>query len=116
MLKHDSGLTISLSQNHPPKWTFLALLVMETVARFVKMKATFKCGGKGCNLCKQTGWIEVLGCGMVHCDVLKRCNIDPDVYTGFAFGFGIERIAMLRHKIDDLRMFYRNNLDFLRQF
>ena len=76
----------------------------------------FACDGNGCSLCKNEGYIEILGCGMVHCDVLKRCNIDPDVYTGFAFGFGIERIAMLRHKIDDLRMFYRNNLDFLCQF
>lgn len=76
----------------------------------------FACEGKGCSLCKNEGYIEILGCGMVHCDVLKRCNINPEVYTGFAFGFGIERIAMLRHKIDDLRMFYKNNLDFLHQF
>lgn len=76
----------------------------------------FACEGKGCSLCKNEGFIEILGCGMVHSNVLKRCKIDPEVYTGFAFGFGIERIAMLRHKINDLRLFYENNLDFLQQF
>ena len=76
----------------------------------------FACNGKGCSLCKNEGFIEILGCGMVHVDVLKRCNIDPEKYTGFAFGLGIERIAMMRYKINDLRLFYENDLNFLRQF
>lgn len=76
----------------------------------------FSCNGEGCALCKHEGYIEILGCGMVHTDVLKRCNIDTSVYTGFAFGFGIERIAMFKHKINDLRFFYENSVNFLHQF
>ncbi|MCI1903178.1 MAG: phenylalanine--tRNA ligase subunit alpha [Enterococcaceae bacterium] len=76
----------------------------------------FKCGGKGCNVCKHTGWIEILGAGMVHPDVLKMSGIDPDVYSGFAFGIGIERVAMLRYGINDIRNFYLNDLRFLEQF
>ena len=76
----------------------------------------FKCGGKGCSMCKGTGWIEVLGAGMVHPNVLKGCGYDPNVYTGFAFGVGVERIAMLKYEIDDIRNFYTNNLIFLEQF
>jgi len=74
------------------------------------------CGGIGCRLCGGTGWIEILGAGMVHPDVLRRVNYDPDVYTGFAFGFGVERIPMLKYGIDDIRLFYGNDLRFLRQF
>lgn len=76
----------------------------------------FVCGGKGCPLCKGEGWIEILGCGMVHTNVLSACGIDPDKYTGFAFGMGVERIAMLRYKIDEMRKFYDNDLRFLSQF
>jgi phenylalanyl-tRNA synthetase alpha chain len=74
------------------------------------------CGGKGCNVCKQTGWVEILGCGMVHPNVLDNCGIDSNKYTGFAFGMGIERIAMLKYQIKDLRLFSENDLRFLKQF
>ncbi|MFC4891685.1 phenylalanine--tRNA ligase subunit alpha [Pseudofrancisella aestuarii] len=74
------------------------------------------CNGKGCRVCKQTGWLEVLGCGMVHPKVLKAGNIDSEEYQGFAFGMGVERLSMLRHGIDDLRMFFENDLRFLKQF
>jgi phenylalanyl-tRNA synthetase alpha chain len=76
----------------------------------------FVCGGSGCRLCSGTGWIEILGAGMVHPDVLRRVNYDPEIYTGFAFGLGVERIAMLRYGIEDIRLFYSNDLRFLRQF
>ncbi|MEA4920246.1 MAG: phenylalanine--tRNA ligase subunit alpha [Clostridiaceae bacterium] len=76
----------------------------------------FKCGGKGCRLCKGEGWIELLGCGMVHPRVLSNCGIDPDVYSGFAFGIGLERLAMRRFNIDDLRLLFENDLRFLKQF
>jgi len=74
------------------------------------------CIGQGCRICKQSGWLEVLGCGMVHPNVLKACNIDPERYTGWAFGMGVERLGMLRYGIDDIRMNYDNDLRFLRQF
>ena len=74
------------------------------------------CDGKGCNICKYTGWVEILGCGMVDPAVFKNCGIDPEVYTGFAFGMGIERIAMLKYQIKDLRLFFENDLRFLWQF
>jgi phenylalanyl-tRNA synthetase alpha chain len=74
------------------------------------------CGGKGCRLCSNTGWLEILGAGMVHPDVLRRVNYDPQVYSGFAFGMGVERIPMLKYGIDDIRLFYGNDLRFLRQF
>ena len=74
------------------------------------------CGGSGCRICKGEGWIEVLGCGMVHPDVLRRCNIDPDEYSGFAFGIGIERTAMARYGVSDLRQFFENDVRFLEQF
>jgi phenylalanyl-tRNA synthetase alpha chain len=74
------------------------------------------CGGAGCHLCGNTGWIEILGAGMVHPDVLRRVGYDPEVYSGFAFGMGVERIPMLRHGIDDIRLFYGNDMRFLRQF
>ena len=76
----------------------------------------FVCGGKGCRVCKGEGWIELLGCGMVHPNVLRNCNIDPEVYSGFAFGFGIERIAMAKFGIDDMRLLYENDARFLKQF
>ena len=76
----------------------------------------FKCGGKGCRICKETGWIEIMGAGMVHPKVLEMVGYDSDRYTGFAFGIGGERIAMLKLGIDDIRYFYENDLRFLRQF
>ena len=76
----------------------------------------FKCGGTGCSMCKGEGWIEILGCGMVHPKVLENCGIDPEVYSGFAFGAGIERIVMMRYGIDDMRLLYENDLRFLKQF
>lgn len=75
----------------------------------------FVCGGKGCRVCKGEGFIELLGAGMVHPDVLRRCNIDPDVYSGFAFGMGLERIVMRRMNIDDMRLLYENDIRFLKQ-
>ena len=76
----------------------------------------FVCGGKGCRVCKGEGWIEILGAGMVHPNVLSGCGIDPNEYSGFAFGMGIERIAMIRYNIDDMRLLYENDIRFLRQF
>ena len=76
----------------------------------------FKCGGKGCRFCKGSGWIEILGCGMVHPHVLEMCGIDPEVYTGFAFGVGLERITLLKYEIDDMRLLYENDERFLKQF
>ena len=76
----------------------------------------FVCGGKGCRVCKNEGWIELLGCGMVHPNVLRNFNIDPEVYSGFAFGFGVERIAMAKFGIEDLRLLYENDVRFLKQF
>ncbi|MBR2444444.1 MAG: phenylalanine--tRNA ligase subunit alpha [Clostridia bacterium] len=76
----------------------------------------FVCGGKGCRLCKGEGWIEILGAGMVHPNVLRTCGIDPEVYSGFAFGMGIERITMCQYGIDDMRLLYENNIKFLEQF
>lgn len=76
----------------------------------------FVCGGKGCRVCKNEGWIELLGCGMVHPNVLRNCGIDPKEYSGFAFGFGVERIAMAKYGIDDLRLLYENDTRFLKQF
>ncbi len=76
----------------------------------------FKCGGKGCRFCKGSGWIEILGCGMVHPHVLEMSNIDPKEYTGFAFGVGLERIALLKYEIDDMRLLYENDARFLKQF
>lgn len=76
----------------------------------------FSCGGKGCNICKGEGWIEILGCGMVHPKVLANCGIDPEVYSGFAFGIGLERIAMGKYGINDIRLFFEDDLRFLSQF
>jgi phenylalanyl-tRNA synthetase alpha chain len=74
------------------------------------------CGGKGCNVCKYTGWLEILGCGMVHPNVLEACDIDSKKYTGFAFGMGIERLAMLKYQVNDLRLYFENDIRFLNQF
>jgi len=74
------------------------------------------CKGKGCRVCKQTGWLEIMGCGMVHPNVFTQSGIDPDEYTGFAFGMGVERLAMLRYGVNDLRLFFENDLRFLKQF
>ena len=74
------------------------------------------CGGKGCNVCKGTSWLEIMGCGMVDPNVLKASGIDPDVYSGFAFGMGVERIAMLKYGVNDLRMYFENDIRFLNQF
>ena len=74
------------------------------------------CGGKGCNVCKYTSWLEILGCGMVHPNVLESCNIDSCKYTGFAFGMGIERLAMLKYQVNDLRLYFENDIRFLDQF
>ena len=98
--KYVSDLTISRLQSRQPKLTF----------------SCFACGGKGCSVCKGEGWIEVLGCGMVHPKVLANCGIDPEVYSGFAFGIGLERIAMGKYDINDLRLFFENDLRFLDQF
>jgi len=74
------------------------------------------CSGKGCRVCKQTGWLEVAGCGMVHPNVLRAVNIDPEKFTGYAFGMGVERLTMLRYKINDIRLYFENDLNFLKQF
>ncbi|MGH8188347.1 MAG: phenylalanine--tRNA ligase subunit alpha, partial [Steroidobacteraceae bacterium] len=74
------------------------------------------CGGSGCRVCKSTGWLEVSGCGVVHPNVLRAVNVDPERYTGYAFGMGIDRLTMLRYNINDLRMFFENDLRFLKQF
>ncbi len=76
----------------------------------------FKCGGKGCRFCKGEGWIEILGCGMVHPHVLEMSGVDPEEYVGFAFGVGLERIALLKYEIDDMRLLYENDVRFLKQF
>jgi len=76
----------------------------------------FVCGGKGCRVCKNEGWIELLGCGVVHPNVLENCGIDSKIYSGFAFGFGVERIAMAKYGIDDMRLLYENDVRFLKQF
>lgn len=76
----------------------------------------FVCGGKGCSVCKNSGWIELLGCGMVHPNVLRNCGIDPEVYSGFAFGMGLDRIVMLKHGLDDIRLLYESDMRFLNQF
>lgn len=74
------------------------------------------CGGEGCRVCSHTGWLEVMGCGMVHPNVLASCNVDGEKYSGFAFGMGVERLAMLRYGVNDLRLFFENDLRFLKQF
>ena len=76
----------------------------------------FPLKGKGCSICKRSGWLEILGAGMVHPNVLKNCGIDAEKYTGFAFGLGIERIALLKYGINDIRLFFENDIRFLRQF
>ena len=83
---------------------------------FNAQKLCLICSGKGCSVCKHTGWVEILGCGMVHPNLLENCGIDSNKYTGFAFGMGIERITMLKYQIKDLRLFSENDLRFLQQF
>jgi phenylalanyl-tRNA synthetase alpha chain len=74
------------------------------------------CKGKGCNVCKYSGWLEIMGCGMVDPNVLENCKIDPDLYSGYAFGMGVERIAQLIYEVNDLRLYSENDLRFLKQF
>jgi phenylalanyl-tRNA synthetase alpha chain len=74
------------------------------------------CSGKGCRVCKQSGWLEVLGCGMVHPNVFKAVGVDPERWTGYAFGMGIDRMTMLRYGVNDIRLYFDNDLRFLRQF
>ena len=82
-----------------------------------EMDATcFVCGGEGCRVCKGSGWIEILGCGMVHPEVLRNCGVDPEVYSGFAFGFGVDSMVMLKYGIDDIRLLYESDMRFLNQF
>ena len=81
----------------------------------VDMQCT-SCGGKGCRVCGHTGWLEVMGCGMVHPNVFKHCDVDTNIFSGFAFGMGVERLAMLKYGVNDLRLFFDNDLRFLRQF
>lgn len=82
-----------------------------------EMDATcFVCNGEGCKVCKGSGWIELLGCGMVHPQVLRNCGIDPEVYSGFAFGFGVDRMVMMKYGIDDIRLLYESDMRFLNQF
>ncbi|MDK2868063.1 MAG: phenylalanyl-tRNA synthetase alpha chain [Clostridiales bacterium] len=76
----------------------------------------FKCGGEGCRFCSGSGWIEILGCGMVHPNVLAECGIDPEVYSGFAFGMGLDRIVMMKYEIDDIRILFENDIRFIKQF
>lgn len=76
----------------------------------------FKCGGEGCRFCKYSGWIEILGCGMVHPNVLEECGIDSTVYNGFAFGMGLDRVTMLKYEIDDIRVLFENDIRFIKQF
>ena len=73
------------------------------------------CAGRGCPVCKRSGWLEILGCGMFHPRVLEMAHVDPERYTAFAFGMGVERLAMLKHRVDDIRRFYENDLRFLEQ-
>ncbi|HIH2762903.1 MAG TPA: phenylalanine--tRNA ligase subunit alpha [Candidatus Azoamicus sp.] len=76
----------------------------------------FHCSGIGCSVCKSSGWIEILGCGLIHPKILKECKIDPYIYNGFAFGIGVERLAMIKYKINDIKLFFENNIEFLNQF
>ena len=108
---------------HSPSFHQIEGLVVDKNITFADLKGTleedvscFKCGGKGCRFCKGSGWIEILGCGMVHPHVLEMCGIDPNEYTGFAFGVGLERIALLKYEIDDMRLLYENDVRFLKQF
>ncbi len=106
---------------HSPSFHQIEGLVIDKNITFADLKGTLdvfakECGGKGCRFCKGSGWIEILGCGMVHPHVLEMCGIDPEEYTGFAFGVGLERIALLKYEIDDMRLLYENDIRFLKQF
>ena len=81
-----------------------------------KISGLFLCKGEGCQLCKYSGWLEILGCGMIDPNVLDKANIDSEKYTGYAFGIGVERTAMLKYRINDIRHFFNNDVRFLRQF
>ncbi|MBE0642144.1 MAG: phenylalanine--tRNA ligase subunit alpha, partial [Bacteroidales bacterium] len=81
-----------------------------------EMDISCSCKGKGCRICKYTGWVEILGCGMVDPAVLSNCGIDPEVYSGYAFGMGLERMTLVKYNVNDLRLFFENDLRFLRQF
>ena len=76
----------------------------------------YLCGGKGCKVCKKSGWLEIMGCGMVHPNVMRNCGIDPEEWSGYAFGMGVDRTVLLRYKIDDIRLLFENDLRMLRQF
>jgi len=76
----------------------------------------YLCGGKGCKVCKKSGWLEIMGCGMIHPNVMRNCNIDPETWSGYAFGMGVDRTVLLRYKIDDIRLLFENDLRMLRQF
>ncbi len=120
----------AVDATHSPTFHQVEGLVVDKGITFADLKGTldefakklfgdvscFKCGGKGCSFCKGEGWIEILGCGMVHPHVLEMSGIDPDVYSGFAFGVGLERIALLNYEIDDMRLLYENDIRFLNQF
>ena len=99
-----------LDATHSPNFHQIEGLVVDKNVTF------FNCGGKGCRRCKGEGWIEILGCGMVHPHVFEMCGIDPEEYQGFAFGVGLERIAMLKYEIDDMHHLYENDIRFLKQF
>ena len=108
---------------HSHQFTQIEGLVVDKNISMSDLKGTleifascFNCGGKGCNICKNTGWIEILGAGMVHPNVLNMCGYDSDKFTGFAFGIGPERIAMLKYGITDIRNFYTNDMRFLKEF
>ena len=116
---------------HSPSFHQIEGLVMDKNISFADLKGTLEVfakelfgpdtktkfrGGKGCRFCKGSGWIEILGCGMVHPHVLEMCGIDPEEYNGFAFGVGLERIALLKYEIDDMRLLYENDIRFLKQF
>ena len=92
------------------------LLIFHLQSPLQRSMCSVHCFGEGCRVCSDTGWLEVMGCGMVHPNVLQMSNIDTEVYSAFAFGFGVDRLAMLLFEVDDLRMFFENDLRFLRQF
>ena len=111
----------AVDATHSPSFHQIEGLVIDKHVTFADLKGTLdtfakECGGKGCRFCKGEGWIEILGCGMVHPHVLEMCGIDPNEYQGFAFGVGLERIALLKYEIDDMRLLYENDTRFLNQY
>jgi len=105
----------AVDATHSPLFHQIEGLVVDKGITFADLKGTLETFVK-CRLCKQEGWIEILGCGMVHPKVLKNCGIDPEVFSGFALGMGLERVVMRRYNIDDMRLFYENDIRFLKQF